>query len=109
MTTKYQHKTLVFTNPNTVRTIFIIMVMFIIIMEFIEEEQNIKCSQFKINEVVSKIVKQKEKKIHHRLADSCKSGMLRGCVTGGINGGLEGMIAGGVMFGIANPIITYLS
>lgn len=102
-------KNLVFTDPITTRKIFIVMVIFILLMEYIEDDSNPECTPSKINKVVETIVKKEEKKIHHKLADSCKSGMLRGCVTGGINGGLEGMITGGVMFGIANPIITYLS
>ena len=96
-------------SPRTTRLIFVALLCIVIIMEFMEELPETHCSQEKINNVVTNIIKNNEKKTHYKLAHACKSGMLRGCVTGCINGGIEGMFTGGVMFGLANPIITYLS
>ena len=96
-------------KPRTIRVAFITLLIIVLFMEYIEDNDETYCSQEKINTVVKGIIKNNEKKTHHKLARACKSGMLRGCVTGGINGGLDGMIAGGVMYGLANPIIIYLS
>jgi hypothetical protein len=62
-----------------------------------------------INDEIKLIIKDKRKKTIDKMVKSCKEGVMRGCITGCITGGVPGAISGGILFGVANPIITYMN
>ena len=95
-------------SESTWRVLFIILLTSVLFFEF-EEGVDTKCNQDKIKNVVTDILKQKEKTKKEKIMASCKSGLLRGCVSGALNNGINGMISNGVLFGLTNPIITYIT
>ena len=62
-----------------------------------------------INDEIRLIIKEKRKKTINKMAKSCQEGVMRGCITGCITGGVPGAISGGILFGVANPIMTYMN
>lgn len=91
----------------------IILILFILLTMYRpKKEKNIKideCPPKKINEAVLDIIKKKETDVNEKLWLSCKDGIIKGCVTGCLTGGFHGAIASGALFGVVNPILTYIN
>ena len=77
------------------------------------DENDNDCSEetinFEIREMAKDRNKSSKKRLNDKLTSSCKDGIIRGMVTGYITGGLSGAITNGTLFGVANPIIFYIS
>ena len=67
-------------NPRLTRVILILLIFIILTMEYIEDSVEPECTKEKIDTVVKEIIKSKEKKLKYKLVNSCKAGILRGCV-----------------------------
>lgn len=92
--------------------IIIILLMYIILKDHIDDyigdEDDSDLHPDKINEELINIIKDKRKKLINKLSTSCKEGFMRGCITGCLSGGFGSALSGGILFGMANPIMTYI-
>jgi hypothetical protein len=94
------------------RIIFILLILIVLFKEYYTDTFNdttYDVPKEKIDNVIKKIITAKEKKISDKLILACKDGLLKGSIVGCVNGGVPGAIAGGMSYGIANPIIVYLT
>ena len=73
------------------------------------DNNNTNCSREKVDEIINKIVKEKNRNLSDKMWLSCKDGLVKGCITGSITGGFVGALSGGVIFSITNPLLLYIS
>ena len=73
------------------------------------EQKTEKCSREKIDQILEKIVEEKNRNLYEKMWLSCKDGLIKGCITGSITGGFMGAVTGGAIFSIANPILIYIN
>lgn len=100
------------TKTQFTRIIFIILIVIVLFKEFYTDTFNDTACDIpkeKIDKVIKKIITSKEKNISDKLILACKDGLLKGSIVGCVNGGIPGAIAGGMAYGIANPIIVYIT
>ena len=73
------------------------------------DNDNTRCPKEKVEEILDKIVKERNRNLSDRMWLSCKDGLVKGCITGSITGGFMGALSGGVIFSITNPLLLYIS
>lgn len=99
-----------FSKERTTVIIFGILISIIFLKEYIDTHHN---TDGIINDgrqkKIDSTVKKQEKNMADKMIMACKDGLIKGCIAGGVSGGFVGAIAGGTTYGIANPIITYIT
>ena len=80
----------------------------ILLEKFLEYNKARKEINAEINTEMKKLIAKKKSKLSDKMIVSCKDGLFKGAVSGGILGGVPGAIAGGMVYGVSNPIITYM-
>lgn len=98
-------------NKFRVTSVVLIILMLILIRDafFGEDVTEIECSQNKKDEAIKKIVSAADRPLSAKMLQSCKSGVMTGCIAGSMSGGLTGAISSAAIFGITNPIVTYIT
>lgn len=94
--------------------VFILLVLIILFKEhytdvYYPDKECENCNPEDVDKLLKDIVISKQKKLTNKMIESCKDGLLRGCVAGSLTGGVPGAIAGGLVYGITNPIVTYIN
>lgn len=68
-----------------------------------------KCTREKIDDTLIDMVAERNRTLSDKMWLSCKDGLIKGSVTGAITGGFIGGISGGAIFGVANPVLLYIT
>lgn len=94
--------------------VFILLLCVVLFGEMYNEYMGKKikyrnCPKEEVDEEIKNIIIDKKKKLSDKMIESCKDGLLKGCVTGCMTGGIHGAISGGILFGMANPVVTYIN
>lgn len=89
--------------------ICIILACILLIKSPYLDNNNTRCPKEKVDEILDKIVKERNRNLSDRMWISCKDGLVKGCITGSITGGFMGALSGGFIFSITNPILLYIS